>query len=162
MKEDKEIVAQGSIDYNGRTIAYIVSKSGNNYFIEISFVRGSKQDDSNKTVKFEFNRREDGKFYLNPKEAPFLSNIFIEENGSNRSLVLSRDKKEIARLSISQNEASLNINGKILPLTLTQKGADISLNSITKMLGISDSTKIKESASKFFRMIENKIIGKTK
>lgn len=162
MKEDKEIVAQGSIDYNRRTIAYIVSKSGNNYFIEISFVKGSKQDESDKTTKFEFNKQEDGKFYLDSKEAPFFHNIFIEENGLNRSLVLAKGKKEISRLSVFQNEASLNINGKILPLTLTQKGADINLSSIIKMLGISDSSKIKDIASKFLEVVKNKISEKTR
>ena len=161
MKEDKKIVAQGSIDYNGRTIAYVVSKIGNSYFIEISFVKSSK-DEENKTAKFEFNRAEDGRFELNPKEAPFLHNLFIEDNGTNRSLVLAKGKEEVARLCVSQNAASLNIKGKILPLTLTEKGVNIDLSHITKMLGVGDSSKIKDLASKVMRTIESKIVGKTK
>jgi len=154
--KDREIVAQGTIDYNGRNIAYIVSKSGTSYFIEVSFVNGAKQNDTGKKTTFEFKQKEDGKFYLTPK-SPFFYKVFIEENDLEKSLILSKGREEVGRLtafkdgigfSIMQNE-----NAKISSCN------SFNFKSIIEKLSGPQIIKVNTIASKAFNVIESRICG---
>ncbi len=156
--QDKEIVAQGSIEYNGRNLAYIVSKSGSSYFLDVSFVVGSKQSDNEKKVRFEFERKDDGKYYLNLREAPFLHRIFIEENGE-KSMVLVNGNKEIMKLSTSQDGTILTVMGQKMSIPLNERGMIIDINALAGGLNTSEIKKINSFASKLFALIEERTYG---
>ena len=166
LPEDMEIVAQGSIDYNGRTIAYVVSKMGNSYFLEISFVNGSKQDDKEKKIEFKFEQKEDGKFYLNSKEAPFFHDIFIEKIGTEIAMVLNaKDKEEVTRLTVCLDRTKFVVMGREIQssaITLNGNKTDINFNSLSKQLNRNEKSKIDTMASRLFKSIEIQISGRTR
>lgn len=153
--QDKQIVAQGSIEYNARTLAYIVSKSGESYFLDVSFVKGSRQSDDEKKAQFEFKRESDGKYYLNSREAPFLHKIFMEEN----SMALVRGNKEIMKLFASQGEAILAVIGYNISIPLSEEGMIINVNSLAGSLNAGERKKLNDFSSKFFALIEERTCG---
>lgn len=153
--EGKQVVAQGSLEYNGQTIAYVVSKGNEIYSIEVSFVKGEKQNNKENNLEFKFEKKEDGKFYLNKKDALYLHKVFIEKNDSQLSLNLAKDEKTIAKSYLDEkNNVGFIFEDKIISFL---SGSTIYINSLSEQLGFVEGIKLKTLISKFITSFEKQM-----
>ncbi|HSQ97394.1 MAG TPA: hypothetical protein VLL98_01605 [Rickettsiales bacterium] len=112
--QGRQVIAQGSVDYNAKTFAYVVSKDEINYFVEIGVVNGAKQSESEKK-ELKFEQQKNGKFYLNKKDFSLMNDVFIEEKEDLRSLIFYNVAQNSEMASITANKDGtllLNVMGK--------------------------------------------------
>lgn len=163
-----QILFQGTIEYNGQDIAFVVNKTDNDQIeISISFVRGSNTN----RATFGFNRVTENRWELDCVNTQSDIDIYLEHGPANNRWTLGNNDLSLELILQEENKLTIQRNKKELAdisnITIinSQRGGKTNLNlDLDKMLktiykkgGIAKKLIVASSCKDFEKTIENQV-----